>query len=226
MLLLLHGAMGYSGDFEAIKNHLPKELECQTIDFPGHGGRHGNDFGDEAFMQAILDFMTGRELNKIDIFGYSMGGYVAIQFAIKHPDKVGSIMSLNTIWNWNEAITQKMVGSLDPVRIKTKVPAFAEQLERIHKPNSWEKLAEKTANYLRELELNNGIDKSAIEKLQNPVIIVRGEFDPIVSIESSKLMADSMQHGCYDEVKEGKHSLDQIDPKELADGMVQFFLKD
>ena len=46
-------------------------------------------------------------ITRADIFGYSMGGYVALHAARRHPERIGSIMTLGTKFAWDTPTAEK-----------------------------------------------------------------------------------------------------------------------
>ena len=75
-LLLLHGAIGSESQFDSIKVELANDFNAFTLNFPGHGGEVIPDggFSIEMFADAVVDFLDSNSLDKVSIFGYSMGG--------------------------------------------------------------------------------------------------------------------------------------------------------
>lgn len=82
-LLLLHGAIGSKSQFDSIKVELGNDFNVFTFNFPGHGGEVIPDggFSIEMFAETVVDFLDSNSLDKVSIFGYSMGGYVGMYLA-------------------------------------------------------------------------------------------------------------------------------------------------
>ncbi|MDB5283105.1 MAG: hypothetical protein JWO06_2180 [Bacteroidota bacterium] len=78
-LLLLHGALGSKDQFNALEGVLAQEFKTHSLNFSGHGKRpsHHHAFTIQNFTHEVLDWMNENYIKTIDIFGYSMGGYVA-----------------------------------------------------------------------------------------------------------------------------------------------------
>ena len=87
-LLLLHGALGTKKQFNPIKKILAKKFEIYDFDFDGHGATELKEgFSIELFSENVSQFLLENKIEKINIFGYSMGGYVALHAAIRNAEK-------------------------------------------------------------------------------------------------------------------------------------------
>src|ERR1044072_7796556 len=86
-LILLHGAIGASDQLQALASVLQqKGREVHVMDFAGHGKQpFGEAFGIDYFGWELKRFVKEKDLVKPNVFGYSMGGYVALHLASKEP---------------------------------------------------------------------------------------------------------------------------------------------
>lgn len=91
--ILLHG---FGGDLNNwLFNHetLAADRTVYAIDLPGHGGSSRlSGFSDfSAFANAVAVFMDSQGIPTAHVAGHSMGGAIAIQLALSHPDRVRSL---------------------------------------------------------------------------------------------------------------------------------------
>src|SRR5438045_4173674 len=86
-LLLLHGALGSEDQFDDLKRVLSPHFEIFTLNFYGHGtsAPSTEPLRIEAFSEQVLDWLEKKQISQISIFGYSMGGFVALHLAANHP---------------------------------------------------------------------------------------------------------------------------------------------
>ena len=88
-LLALHGFTGESADFTALKAHLPTDIILRAPDFPGHGAHRLQRNPLEYTMDAHLATIDGAAAGaKVTLLGYSMGGRLALHWALAHPEQV------------------------------------------------------------------------------------------------------------------------------------------
>lgn len=74
-------------------------------------------------------------MNQPSVFGNSMGGYVAINQALKYPDRLKNIIPLGTKFLWNLGVAKGESANLNPKKVKVKNPKYATYLEKMHSPN-------------------------------------------------------------------------------------------
>ena len=96
VILLLHGFMGSSNDFIEIIPQLSKRFCCLTVDLPGHGKTRV--FGSEEYYNmpntaiALIGLLDNLKIEKCYLFGYSMGGRLALYLAINFPTRFEKII--------------------------------------------------------------------------------------------------------------------------------------
>ncbi len=82
MTILLHGALGSAAQLETLQAQMPESQDAVALDFPGHGSASSTEpFSMRLFADSVLKFMDEKNAAQADIFGYSMGGYVALWLA-------------------------------------------------------------------------------------------------------------------------------------------------
>ena len=96
-VVLLHGAfMTISSETEWIAE-LAKTRKVIAVEMQGHGrtadiSRPMSDANFADDVAALLDYLN---IPRADVIGYSMGGGVAMQCAIRHPEKVRKVVSIS-----------------------------------------------------------------------------------------------------------------------------------
>ncbi len=98
VLLLVHGSNSSLHTWEPWVQRLGRDYRIITIDLPGHGLTGANptrDYHYASFVAVVDKLMTAIQIQKFAIAGNSMGGGVAWQYALKHPDRVTAIGLIN-----------------------------------------------------------------------------------------------------------------------------------
>jgi pimeloyl-ACP methyl ester carboxylesterase len=100
-LLLLHGSgPGVTGwrNFRGVLGAFAERYHCLVLEFPGFGV--SDDFGGHPMLtafDAVVRFVDALGLYTVDIVGNSMGGAVAINYAIAHPERVRRLVTIGGI---------------------------------------------------------------------------------------------------------------------------------
>jgi pimeloyl-ACP methyl ester carboxylesterase len=97
-LVLLHGAfMAVTGDWSVWINELAKTRKVIAVDMQGHGRTAdiNRDITYENLSDDIAKLLEYLKVEGADVMGYSLGGGVAIEFAIRHPEKVRKVVVIS-----------------------------------------------------------------------------------------------------------------------------------
>lgn len=99
-LVLLHGFTGHRDDFIGLAAALGTRRRVLAPDLRGHGdgpkapGRLG--WGFDQLVADLTAFLDARGLARVDLLGHSVGGFVALRFALAHPERVRSLVFVCT----------------------------------------------------------------------------------------------------------------------------------
>jgi len=97
-LILLHGGLGSTEMFTAILPALAKTRRVIAADLQAHG--RTPDIDRPLSMEALADDIAGLvgalRIGPADLLGYSLGGGVALQAAVRHPECVRRLVLIST----------------------------------------------------------------------------------------------------------------------------------
>ncbi|MGE0100988.1 MAG: alpha/beta fold hydrolase [Blastocatellales bacterium] len=99
-VVLLHGAfMAISGDWNDWIGELSKTRKVIAIEMQGHGRTADieRDITYENLADDVAGVLDYLKIRDADIVGYSLGGGVAIECAIRHPEKVRKVVSISAV---------------------------------------------------------------------------------------------------------------------------------
>lgn len=211
-LLLLHGALGAADMFSGLKQELSGKYEVHTLDFSGHGTDDSPaPFSIPFFANDVLNYMQLNGLDKVSVFGYSMGGFVAVYLARHYAEKISKIVTLATKWEWNEAIAAKETGMLDTVKIEAKVPQLAAALQKRHIGKDWKELVNKTATMMLEMGQNNPLQPADFPEVPHPVTVLLGDRDKMVGLDETIAVYKQLPNGKMGMLPGTAHPLEQVD---------------
>lgn len=217
MTIFLHGALGSAAQFDALLAQMPEDQSVFAINFPGHGGLPADGaFSMRLFADAVLEFLDEKSLAQADIFGYSMGGYVALWLAWQHPERVRRVITYGTKINWSPETAAGMGRMFDPEKIEAKAPQLAETFAKTHGSENWKPLCQRTAAFLHDLGSGLGLAPEAFAEIRCPVTIGWGDQDNVVTEAESRQAAEAIPNGRFEILPDGKHLIEQVDTRQLA----------
>lgn len=224
-ILLLHGALGAKSQFEPWLPILNDHFEVYRMNFEGHGTHPGADrpFRIEYFADNLEEFIHDKKVEGIDVFGYSMGGYVAMYLAARKPDLLGKIFTFASKLDWNPETSAKEVKMLNPDKIEEKVPKFAQALAQRHSGTNWKGVLHKTAEMMLELGNHPALKSDDFGKLTQPVRMGIGDHDNMVSLEETIEAYRKLPNGQLFVMPDTPHPIEKIDKYRICESVVRFF---
>jgi esterase/lipase len=222
-IILLHGALGSKTHFEELQQLLTEKTEVHTLNFSGHGGEAFEDnFNIHQFSIELKSYIDTFPRKQFCVFGYSMGGYVALYLERHFPGTVASIYTLATKFDWNVESSAQEAAMLNADKILEKVPPFAKQLENRHGSEKWKVLLERTAKMMLEMGINPPLSFNDFSEIKVPVVITRGDLDKMVSKEESVNVANALPNGFFRSYSNWQHPFEKIDVNILATDLIAF----
>lgn len=217
-LILLHGALGSALQFKELANLLKPTFNVFTYDFDGHGfGTDTNTMSVQLFSEKLSQFVRQNKLEQARVFGYSMGGYVALTAQANYGNMFSQIITLGTKFDWSPAIAEQEIKMIDPEKIEEKIPTFAAYLASIQAPKDWKKVLLQTQELMRSLGNNPLLSSEILARIDIPVRMCVGELDKMVSVEETNVVQQQILHAAIEIVKDVPHPIQQIDPKILVE---------
>ena len=100
-IVLLHGFLENASMWNEISSELSKRNRIVTIDLLGHGRSDclGYLHSMELFSETVEAVLKQLRIRKCIVIGHSLGGYVALAFAERNPQKIKGLCLLNATSN-------------------------------------------------------------------------------------------------------------------------------
>jgi pimeloyl-ACP methyl ester carboxylesterase len=225
-VLLLHGAIGAADQLSRLQENLTDSFTVHTLNFSGHGGSPFADeeFSINLFASEVITYLEEKGIESINIFGYSMGGYVAMYLAKHHPERIKKIITLATKFNWNETIAANEIKMLNPDKIEEKLPDFAAALQKRHAPNNWKTVLEKTAAMLTAIGKDNPLKTTDYSEMQHPVLLMLGDRDKMVTLDETVEVYKNLPQAQLAVLPNTGHPIEMVNTDRLANEIMAFFL--
>jgi pimeloyl-ACP methyl ester carboxylesterase len=166
----------------------------------------------------LLDVL---EIKQADILGYSMGGFIAQELALTHPDRVGKLIIYASICGGNESILASQVinmlsnGSGTAVeRIERFLPLFFPEKWRNENPNYLERIPKtietipnKTLDQHTEAIFNWTGTCSKLKNITQPTLVIVGTDDVVTLPANSLLITERIPGAWLVQIKGAGHGL-------------------
>jgi esterase len=122
-LIILHGLLGSADNWRSMSRRLAGHYKVFGVDLRNHGRSPHSDIFDYTVMVADLrELIAQQRLGRIMLLGHSMGGKVAMRFAVDHPVQVDKLVIVDIAPKAYEPSQRKLLEvlrSLDLTRYKS-----------------------------------------------------------------------------------------------------------
>lgn len=223
-LILIHGALGSAAQMSPLARELESDFDVLVVELPGHGKTpSAAPFSMPAFADHVRRTIDGRGVQRAHFFGYSMGGYVALLLAANAPERVISVTTLGTRFQWTPEVAATECKRLDAGVIRGKVPAFAASLEKRHRDaGGWERMIGRTADMVRGLGDEPVLDDATFRRITAPVLILVGDGDTTVSADESEQVSRQIAGADFRVLPATPHPIEQVSFHALASEVRSF----
>jgi pimeloyl-ACP methyl ester carboxylesterase len=179
-LVLLHG--GLQTIDQCFGNLIPRLAERHqviAVELQGHG--HTGDIDRSMRPESLADDVVGLldhlGLDRADVFGFSLGGIVALTMGLRHPDRVGKLAIASVDCRPNNAEFERP----DDPDVARRMPTEADfQAMRdgyrqvAPDPDGFDAIAEKTSSMVHDLE---GWSDQQMRLIAAPSLVLVGDTD-------------------------------------------------
>ncbi len=175
-LIMLHGGFGTFAMFAAISPTLAQHHQVIGVDLYGHGRTALTDrpFTFENMADDIAALIAHLGLEKADVLGYSLGGYVALQTAIRHPERVDKLVLISIPvkrTGWYPEI-QTGMASINADGF-TGTPVYDGYMQVAPKPEDFARFVATMRDAMsRDFDWTTGVSA-----LKNPTLLIAGDSD-------------------------------------------------
>jgi 2-succinyl-6-hydroxy-2,4-cyclohexadiene-1-carboxylate synthase len=103
--IFLHGLGSDLASWDMVWDALPADFAAIRYDLRGFGQSQARNDAPFAHADDLLAILNARGIAQADLIGVSMGGSVAIQFALDHPERVRRLALIGPAlmgWDWSQ----------------------------------------------------------------------------------------------------------------------------
>ncbi len=201
-LLLLHGFTGSSRSWDDVASRLAQRYRIIRADLPGHGKTEfttqGSRYTMSAVAQDLAQLLTACNAAPAHVLGYSMGGRLALFFALTYPSHVQRLIiesgSPGLAMEAERAERRTLDGALAERIERDGIDVFVNDWERLPIWASQSMLSGAMKQHQREIRLANNVHGLALSlrgmgtgtqpslwdrlsELTQPTAFIAGELD-------------------------------------------------
>jgi pimeloyl-ACP methyl ester carboxylesterase len=215
--LLVHGIGVSSRYFLRLAEELSSYGTVFAVDLPGFGAapRPGRQLTIEAGAALLAEFIRSEKLTGAVLVGHSMGTQFVVEVAAVHPTLIGAIVLAGPVVDERAPMPwqQGMRLGRDMLR-ESLVANWIVSTDYIRSGIRW---------YLTELPVMLGYPtQERLPLVPVPVLVLRGERDPIAPRGWSARLADTAQNGRLVEVPGAAHVVQHTRATEVAEILADF----
>lgn len=211
-IILLHGALGSSQSFNHLLPIFSSTFNIWTFDFIGHGENSiSSNISANLLCDQLINYIIENKLEGASVFGYSMGGYVALMAGIKKAELFEKIITLGTKLNWNNEIAQHEIKQLEYIKSLPSTHPFIMQLIALHGHDQYLNCVKETEQLMLELGEKQILNSNTLAKIKNQVLLLIGANDNMVSINETEGAAKYIKHSECKIIPETKHPIEKVD---------------
>ncbi|MCI4643798.1 MAG: alpha/beta fold hydrolase [Hyphomonadaceae bacterium] len=213
-VIFIHGTGGHLEAFT--RNLLPHAKHYRTIalDMIGHGysDKPDHDYEIHHYVQHLLDFCDAVGIRKGHMHGESLGGWIAAQFAIDHPDRTASL-TLNTAGGLNTNpkvmervynVTMNAVANASPETVRARLEWLMNAPERVTddlvemrlgiytQPGFVQAMEHILCLQNMDIRMRNVLTEETLSKIEAETLVVWTDHDPTAPTQTGERFVSSI----------------------------------
>jgi pimeloyl-ACP methyl ester carboxylesterase len=175
-IVVLHGAFGWATDYPI----LSKNRQVIAVEVQGHG--HTADIDRPLSFEQLADdvaaLLKHLKIEQADVFGYSMGGNVALALAIRHPKLVGKVaINGSNYGKIEDAYEPEMFKQFKGMPADFAPPQLKQAYDKVAPdPKQWPALVAKVKKMGLEFK---GFAREDMKAIEAPVLVTLGDRDAV-----------------------------------------------
>lgn len=228
-IVYVHGAMSNRNVWLLFSREVAQSVPDRAgymLDLPGHGQAPGPGCSVIAhYASAVIRFFDDQGIEAAILVGHSMGGAIAQQIALDHPDRVERLVLLATgaRLGVTPQILQAFRTDFDATVDQIGAIAFGQAAPReIVEPAVEQMRAVGPDVAVGDFSACNAFDAvGKLEQVRCPALVCSGDSDLLTPPKSNQLLAQSLD--CpYHQLADTGHMIQMERPRQLADIVVGF----
>lgn len=221
-LVFIHGLSDNLLYWEFLATHLKDDYQIIRVDLRGHGESElgSDEITVDLYAKDLLNVLNELNVDRVNIIGFSLGGAIALDFAIKYPKKVHSLVLMSSFSRADDYLSQifKQFKStlnngfkdfydfmLPKVLCPQVIEDNKEELELLREISSQNANVEA---YIMAADAGLTFDvEDKLSLIDVPTLILAGKYDEITSPDIQKDMREKIKCSRIIILDNAKHNL-------------------
>lgn len=237
-LVMVHGLNGDLTGWALIMPEFAKHYRTIALDVRGHGGTGKPDqpYSIQGFSEDLHAFMRKLEIPKAHIFGLSMGGAIAQQFALDHPEMIRSL-TLVSSFSYIDDHARQAFNRLKACLAEGGYPAFFDEVVKLAfspkyiaaNPGPIAELKKKRIAINSPAAIGRATDaclalnlKNQISKVAIPTLVVSGRKDVFTPLHLAEQIHRSIRGSEWKILEGVGHNLYIEKAPDLTEAVLEF----
>lgn len=208
-LLLIHGGLGHADIWANQVRNLMKDHTVIVADSRGHGrsSRNAEAYSYDLMASDYLALLDYLKVDKVDLVGWSDGGIIGIDIALKHPERLSGLFA---------QAANVTVDGVDPKVMESKVfnayiARMGEDYQKMSKtPGEFDAFVEQISHMWA---TQPAWSDAELAKIAVPTEIVLGDHDEAITRAHTEHMAQVIPGAKLVILKDASHFAMLQDPK-------------
>ena len=243
-LIILHGLFGRGKNWQTLSKTLTKneDLIVITVDLRNHGGNEfKKNHSYSLMMNDIIQLLNYLNIKKVNIFGHSMGGKLAMLFTLSHPQYinkliVADIAPVDYHFEQQNIVDSLLDLNLDLIKSRTQADELLsnnikenfvrtfliQNLQLLEGKYKW------SINLLAIKESMNNLRSFPFSEKMHTVnhktLCIYGQNSDYVTKENLRVFSNFFSNSSFFEIKNAGHYLHIEQPKEFYKALRNFLI--
>jgi pimeloyl-ACP methyl ester carboxylesterase len=244
-LVLLHGFGASLQTWDAWADELEKDRRVVRIDVPGFGlsgPAANNDYSDAADVARLLALLDQLGLQQVALGGHSMGGRIAWNFAVAHPERVSHLILVSPDGFPDPNSTSENTYKVSPLLglMQFSLPAWALKMGVAPAYGDDSLLTPQVMRRYQDMLRAPGVRSAVIERMRQsrnidpvpllqslkmPVLLVWGEKDAFIPISNAQDYLKAIPQATLVSVPHAGHVVHEEAAKLSVEAVKEFLQK-
>jgi len=227
-VVFVHGSGGNAHLWQRVMDGLAEEFGSLAIDLPGHGESQGEGVKSiPEYREFLKHFLDVLKLEEIILGGHSLGGGIAIDFALRYPERLKAILLIGTgarLRVFPEALEmfrQMASGQMEPRFEPWGFAAGASPEVLAEGKHEWAKTNSRV-RYHDMMACDQFDLLGEVEKIRLPALVVCGREDRLTPVKYSEYLNKKIIGSKIEVIEGAGHMIMLEDPRALSEAILGF----